>query len=97
MEAGGVLSVSTSRCVGQDGSGYIEVRMSDTGPGISTDVMDRLFKPLDSNRRPGRSGVGLSIVAALVGSLDGRITCQSKPGQGTLFSILLPIHGRKQQ
>jgi len=97
MEAGGVLSVSTSRCVGQDGSGYIEVRMSDTGPGISPDVMDRLFKPLDSNRRPGRSGVGLSIVAALVGSLDGRITCQSKPGQGTLFSILLPIHGRKQQ
>lgn len=97
METGGVLSVSTSSCVGQDGSGYIEVRMSDTGPGISTDVMDRLFKPLDSNRRPGRSGVGLSIVAALVGSLDGRITCQSKPGQGTLFSILLPIHGRKQQ
>jgi signal transduction histidine kinase len=52
--------------------------------------MDRLFQPLDPNRRPGHAGIGLSIVATLVESLGGSITCQSNAGQGTSFIIQLP-------
>ena len=90
MSNGGSLVIATQADINQNGRTYIEVRVSDTGPGLPPDVMHSLFQPLDPNRRPGHSGVGLSIVAALVERLDGRITCQSKAGLGTSFSILLP-------
>ncbi|MBC7961377.1 MAG: HDOD domain-containing protein [Steroidobacteraceae bacterium] len=90
MSNGGSLVIATQADINQNGRTYIEVRVSDTGPGLPPDVMHSLFQPLDPNRRPGHSGVGLSVVAALVERLDGRITCQSKAGLGTSFSILLP-------
>lgn len=96
MSGGGSLVVSTHAEVNQNGRPYFEIRIIDTGPGLPSDVVHNLFKPLDPNRRPEHSGVGLSIVAGLVESLDGRITCQSKAGLGTSFSILLP-HFRKEQ
>lgn len=90
MSSGGIMAISTHADVNQDGRAYIEVRVSDTGPGLPPDVMNHLFQPLDPNRRPGHSGVGLSIVAGLVERLDGRITCQTKAGLGTSYSIILP-------
>lgn len=90
MSGGGCIAISTHSDVNQDGRSYIEIRMSDTGPGLPPDVMQRLFQPLEPGRRPGNAGVGLSIVAGLVEQLNGRITCLSKAGQGTNFSILLP-------
>jgi HD-like signal output (HDOD) protein/signal transduction histidine kinase len=94
MGAGDCFFISTHADINQNGRLYIEIRLSDTGPGMPHDVMQRLFKPLDPNRRPGHSGVGLSIVSGLVERLDGRITCQSTAGRGTSFSILLP-HSRR--
>lgn len=96
MSNGGSMVISTSADVNQNGRAYVEIRVSDTGPGLPSDVMQRLFQPLDPGRRPGHSGVGLSIVAGLVERLDGRITCQSKAGLGTSYSILLP-QSRKDQ
>lgn len=90
MPDGGCFAISTHADVNQDGRPYIEIRMSDTGPGVPPDVMQRLFQPLDPNRRPGHSGIGLSIVASLIEQLGGRISCRSTAGQGTSFSILLP-------
>lgn len=90
MSTGGVMEISTHADVNQNGRAYIEIRVSDTGPGLPPDVMNHLFQPLDPNRRPGHSGVGLSIVAGLVERLDGRITCQTKAGLGTSYSIILP-------
>lgn len=90
MHNGGSLVISTRSGVNQNGRCYSEIRVSDTGPGLPLDVMQRLFQPLDPHRRPGHSGVGLSIVAGLVERLDGRITCQSKAGLGTSYAILLP-------
>ena len=90
MSAGDSLVISTHSDVNQNGRAYIEIRLGDTGPGLPPDVMHRIFQPLDPYRRPGHSGVGLSIVAGLVERLDGRITCQSKAGLGTSYSILLP-------
>ena len=82
--------ISTHANINQNGRNYIEIRLRDTGSGIPQDVMLNLFKPLDPNRRPGHSGVGLSIVAGLVERLEGHITCQSSAGRGASFSILLP-------
>ncbi len=91
IEAGGFFIISTHDNVILDGRPYIEIRLSDTGPGLPPEVMQHLFQPLPPDkRRPGHSGLGLSIVAVLVEKLGGRITCQSKIGRGTRFSILLP-------
>lgn len=90
MGAGDCFFISTHANINQNGRGFIEIRLSDTGPGIPPDVMQQLFKPLEPNRRPGHSGVGLSIVAGLVERLEGHITCQNTTGRGTSFSILLP-------
>ena len=90
MTTGGSLVISTHADVNQNGRDYIEIKVCDTGPGLPPDVMQHLFQPLDANRKPGHSGVGLSVVAGLVERLDGRITCQTKTGLGTCYSILLP-------
>jgi HD-like signal output (HDOD) protein/nitrogen-specific signal transduction histidine kinase len=96
MGAGDCFFIATHGDVSQNGRPYIEISMSDTGPGMPSDVMERIFQPLDPSRRPNHSGIGLSIVAGLVERLNGRITCQSRQGRGTTFSILLPQAWRNQ-
>lgn len=90
MSKGDILVVSTASGVYRSGRSYLEIRISDTGPGLPDDVIRNLFMPLDPNRRQGHSGVGLSIVAGLVERLEGQITCQTRAGLGTSYSILLP-------
>ena len=90
MSTGDRYFVSTGSGVRQQGRDYVEIRLTDMGPGLPPDVVDNVFQPLDPNRRPGHAGLGLSIVAALVKELQGQITYQSRPGQGTTFVILLP-------
>ena len=90
MTAGGSIRISTRLNANANGSSGIEIQLIDTGPGIPADVMERLFKPLDPERRPANSGVGLSIVASLVEKLCGEIKCESTPGKGTHFTIRLP-------
>lgn len=90
MPTGGRFVISTRGNIIQGVQGYIEIRLSDSGPGLPPEVMECLFQPLDPNRRPGHSGIGLSIVASLVERLGGQITCQSQAGIGTSFIILLP-------
>lgn len=90
MPAGGSFVISTRGNISRDNSDYIEIKVSDNGPGLPDEVMQCLFQPLAPNRRPGHSGIGLSIVASLVERLGGHITCQSQDGKGTSFVILLP-------
>lgn len=97
MSAGGRLVVSTTASVRQGGRDYAEIRLADTGPGLPPAVVRNLFQPLDAYRRPGHAGMGLSIVATLVKGLDGQITAQSRPGQGTTFIILLPQSERSEK
>jgi signal transduction histidine kinase len=90
MTEGGRFRIEARDSVWEGKYCYVEILLSDTGPGIPLDVMERLFQPLDPNRRPAHSGVGLSIVASLVAQLDGKITCQSSSTKGTSFTIRLP-------
>ena len=90
MPTGGRFVISTHDNVIIQGRSHVEIRLSDSGPGFPPDVMDRLFQPLEPNRRSGHAGIGLSIVATLVKNLDGQITCQSSAGLGTGFIIQLP-------
>jgi CheY-like chemotaxis protein/two-component sensor histidine kinase len=66
--------------------------VSDNGYGMEEDILDQIFDPFFSTKAPGKgTGLGLSMVHGIVDSHDGRITCQSTPGEGTSFRIYLPV------
>lgn len=76
--------------------GSIEIIISDNGPGIPDPIMARLFEPYNSSKQENNSGLGLSIVHSIIKLLNGTITCRSKEGNGTTFTILLPVLSNKR-
>jgi PAS domain S-box-containing protein len=72
---------------------YLRISVSDTGCGISPQVMQRMFEPFFTTKPQGEgSGLGLAVVHGIVKSHDGAITVDSNPGKGTRFNIFLPLH-----
>ncbi len=71
--------------------GTITVTVSDNGPGIPPELRDHLFEPFVTGKDDG-TGLGLYLVAERVQDLGGSISCDSEPGQGTVFQVQLPAH-----
>jgi CheY-like chemotaxis protein len=72
---------------------YVEINISDNGPGMSGTIVDRVFDPFFSTKEWSDSkgtGIGLSIAYTVVHTYDGSIVVDSKEGQGTTFRIFLP-------
>lgn len=90
MAKGGTLSICTQDYVYLGKNEYIEIVLSDSGPGIPPHILARLFEPVESTKGKGHSGLGLSIVRNLVSELNGVITCSSSEGKGTSFRVMLP-------
>jgi two-component system sensor histidine kinase PilS (NtrC family) len=67
----------------------VRLQVRDDGPGIPSDIRDRLFDPFVSGRAGG-SGLGLAIVQRCVQAHHGLVLVDSVPGQGTTFTIFLP-------
>lgn len=81
------ITVST-RGLGSD-SAIVEIR--DNGPGMTTDVLAHVFEPFFTTKPIGEgTGLGLAIASDIVGSLGGKLTCESNPGAGATFRIELP-------
>lgn len=79
----------------ENGSRWAVLEVADDGPGLTAEECDRVFERFyrtDSsrNRRTGGSGLGLSIVAALVAAHGGKVEVQSVPGAGSTFRVRLP-------
>lgn len=75
---------------------YIKIKISDTGPGIPTDIIDSVFDPYFSTKEIGEgTGLGLATVHGIVEKYSGQITVKSKLKEGTTFKILIPAHQNK--
>jgi len=105
MENGGKIDIQTRLLPGSDKilidekkrlPGSIEIRIQDNGPGIQPGIMEKLFEPYNSSKNGKNSGLGLAIVHSIVKELNGKVTCESKPGRGTCFSVFLPITSRNK-
>ncbi|MBI4240653.1 MAG: GAF domain-containing protein [Candidatus Rokubacteria bacterium] len=86
MPRGGRLSLSTRRHGNQ-----VELRVTDTGTGMTEAVRRRLFDPFFTTRSPQRVGLGLSVVRGVVGRHQGAIEVESREGEGTTFTIAFSL------
>ena len=77
---------------------YAEITVTDNGPGIDPDIMDRIFEPYFTTREFGKgSGLGLAAVYTIVKNHKGTITVQNRPEGGALFTMLIPLVDRKPE
>ncbi|MFH1152699.1 MAG: ATP-binding protein [Pseudomonadota bacterium] len=74
--------------------GYIRLTISDTGCGMTPDIMERAFNPFFTTKPLDQgTGMGLSVVHGIVKSCQGSIQAESRAGHGTTFTVYLPITG----
>jgi two-component system NtrC family sensor kinase len=94
MPRGGWLTIATTP--GESGSVVIEV--SDTGSGIPPDHLSRIYDPFFTTKDIGKgTGLGLSITYGIVNEHKGTITCDSVVGQGTRFTLALPMASARER
>jgi two-component system sensor histidine kinase PilS (NtrC family) len=71
-------------------NGEVVITVSDTGPGIPPEDRRRIFQPFFS-KKMGGTGLGLAIAQRIVAAHGGRIDVQATAGQGSQFTICLPV------
>ncbi len=89
-EFSGAAQVCTA-CRQRFAGPFVELAVSDTGPGIAPEVLDRMFEPFFSTKEVGKgSGMGLSMVHGIVHEHGGHVVVDTAPGRGAVFRVLLP-------
>jgi two-component system, NtrC family, sensor kinase len=97
MPTGGVLRLRTFNATrpgdpdGTSAGGFVGLEVSDTGDGMTAEVLARAFEPLFTTKGPGKgTGLGLSMVYGFARRSGGSATIRSEPGRGTAVTVLLP-------
>lgn len=90
MSRGGKLTV-----VGREDEAWYTIRFVDTGQGMSQEQLARLFTPF-STAFDGGTGLGMAIVRRIVQDHGGTIDAESRPGEGTTVTVLLPRRAEKR-
>ncbi len=85
-EGGGTLAISSFRARSPD----VVLEIADDGPGMDPEHVSRIFDPFFSTKEKG-SGLGLPLTHQVIAEHGGTITCTSTPGEGTTFTIRLPL------
>jgi PAS domain S-box-containing protein len=105
MPAGGTLSLTTATAdvdaahpagrMGLAPGRYACVKVSDTGAGMTKEVIDHVFEPFFTTKPKGEgTGLGLATVYGIITQAHGHVQVQSEPGIGTTFTFLLPATGQ---
>jgi len=101
MAGGGKLTIATENCVLDEkyceqhnelvAGPYVRIAVSDTGVGMSKDVLERVFEPFFTTKKAGQgTGLGLSQVYGFAKQSNGHVEIDSEPGKGTTATIYLP-------
>ncbi len=101
--ASALLNLAQNACQACQGRGHllvtaevtgeqVAIRFQDDGPGIDAAIAERLFEPFVTTRSSG-TGLGLAVVQAVVTAHGGEVRCDSVPGEGACFTVLLPLAG----
>jgi len=102
MENGGILEVKLERVeldgeestvqVIEGGGACAKLTVRDTGVGMDTATLERVFEPFYTTKAPGQgTGLGLAVVHGIVTEHGGAISAESAPGAGSSFAVLLPL------
>ncbi len=89
LPGGGQVRIVTANAE-LDGEPYVSISVSDTGIGIDEATQGRIFEPFFSTKQGGGRGLGLSTVYGIAEQAGGRVTVQSAPGQGAIFTLYFP-------
>ena len=98
MDGGGILTISVHRSDDMVGIGF-----TDTGHGISSENMDKIFEPFFTSKKVGEgTGLGLSVSYGIVKKFGGEIQVKSQTSEegkepGTTFTVLLPVADREDR
>ncbi|MCX8117277.1 MAG: GAF domain-containing protein [Desulfobacterota bacterium] len=87
MPKGGRITIATH----PHSEDWVEVRISDTGIGMSEEVKKRIFDPFFTTKGVTSSGLGLSVSYGIIKRHGGEILVESEPGKGTTFLLHLPV------
>ncbi|MCP3890933.1 MAG: HAMP domain-containing protein [Desulfobulbaceae bacterium] len=88
--AGGFIDIQTLN-VDQEGEAGVEIKISDSGTGISEEDLDQLFDPFFTTKEVGKgTGLGLAVTAGIIERHGGTIKVWSQTGEGTIFTIWMP-------
>jgi signal transduction histidine kinase len=92
MPEGGTLTLRTSADDSQ-----LKIEVQDTGAGISPENMRKLFTPFFTTKKEVKGvGLGLAVSYGIIQRHHGRIEVQSKEGEGTTFTVYLPVHREEE-
>jgi PAS domain S-box-containing protein len=99
MPKGGRLTIAVQNVLSRDRVSrgdstptWVTLSVTDTGIGMSPEIRDRIFEPFFTTKESGRgTGLGLSTVYGTVKQMGGRIRVDSTPGEGSRFTICLPV------
>ena len=105
MPSGGRLSITTQHLASEEngvpdrrdmvGIQYVLLEVADTGEGIPTDEISKIFRPFYTTKTESKgNGLGLAMVERTVRQSGGFITVESKPSKGTVFRMFFPVVGR---
>jgi CheY-like chemotaxis protein len=107
MPDGGVLRLATANVVLDDSQAlldlppgpYVQLKVSDTGQGMDRETLEHAFEPFFTTKEIGQgTGLGLATVYGIVKSHGGHVSCASRPGLGSVFTIYLPaVEDRKDE
>ena len=99
MPEGGIITLSAENVVIDERQAteeikpgfYVTIKVSDTGSGISREILDKIFEPFFTTKETGKgTGLGLATVLGIVKSHGGFVQVQTEVGKGTTFLVFLP-------